>query len=234
MESAEIFLLKIGGAFAKRHMHHTSHFTLSPQSSEIAPSRLHLAVVTVVDELFQGLESVVFSFGMIVMLDAVHLDAAVVFRKGTIILPCLLVGLDGVDDPILIDEMRRVNIGDDGESGWRHLSRLDEAAAAHEVLLAPVAALSARCEALYGFSVVNALHGAVDPAETKGYLNSIDVADHTWTVRFRTVDAQPEVGGFIVVLLVPLIQFLSGMNVKKRSDYHNLGLLQVAKVRFSQ
>ena len=123
-------------------------------------------------------------------------------------------------DCILIDEMRRVDIGDDGEPGWRHLSRFDEAATAHKVLLAPVAVLAARREALYGLPVVNALHGTVNPPETQSHLNGIDVADHTWVVRFRTVDAQPEVSGLIVVFNVPPIKFLSGMDVKQRGDFH--------------
>ena len=176
--------------------------------------------MAVVDELPQGLEGVVFAFSMVIMLDTVHLDAAVVLGKGTVILPCLLVGLDGVDDPILLDEMRRGNVGDDGEPGGCHLSRFDEAATAHEVLLAPVAALATRREALYRLPIVNAFHGAVYPPETQGNLNGIDIADHTWTVRLRTVDAQPEVGGLIVVLNVPLIKLLSGMDVKQCGDFH--------------
>jgi len=180
--------------------------------------------VAIVDELFQDLEGVILAFGMVIMLDAVHFDTAVVLRERTIIFPCLLVGLDGIDDPILKDEMRRVDVGDDGESGRRHLSRLDEASAAHKVLLAPVAALAARCEVLYGLPVVNALHGAVNPPETQSYLNGIDIANHTWTVCFRSVDAQPEVVGFIVVLNIPLIKLVPGMNVKQRGDFHYMGL----------
>ena len=80
-------------------------------------------------------------------------------------LPGLTVGLDGVDDPVLVDEMRWVDVGDDGKSCRRHLVRRDEAAATHEILLAPVASLAARREALYGLSVVDALHGAVNPPE---------------------------------------------------------------------
>ena len=199
-------------------------FFASTQPPEIAPAGLHLAVVAIVDELPQGLEGVVFAFGMVIMLDAVHLDAAVVFGKGTIVLPCLLVGLDGVDDPILIDEMRRVDIRDDGEPGGCHFSCFDEASAAHEVLFAPIAAFASRRKVLYGFSLVNALHGAVYPPETQSHLDGIYVTDHTWTVRFRTVDAQPEVGGLIVVLLVSPIKFLSGMDVKQRGDFHYIGL----------
>ena len=109
--------------------------------------------------------------------------------------------------------MRRGNIGDDSEPGGRHLSSFDEAAAAHEVLLAPVAAFAARCEALQGFPIVNALQGAVDPPETQGHLNGINVTDYIRTVRFRAVDAQPEFGNFVVVLYIPLIQIRSRMNV---------------------
>ena len=180
--------------------------------------------MAVVDELPQGLEGVVFAFGMVIMLDAVHLDAAIVLREETVILPGLLVGLDGVDDPILIDKMRRVDIGDDGEPGRGHLSRFDEAATAHKVLLAPVAALAARREVLDRLPVVNALHGTVYPSETQGHLNGIEVTNYTWTVRLRTVDAQPEVGGLIVVFNVPPIKLLTGMDVKQRGDFHYMGL----------
>ena len=75
------------------------------------------------------------------------------------------------------------------QSGWGHLSRLDEAAAAHEILFAPVAALAARREALYGLSVVDALHGAIYPPEAECHLDGIDVAHHPWAVGFRAVDA---------------------------------------------
>lgn len=116
--------------------------------------------MTVVNELFQGLVGIVFAFGVIIVLNAVHLDAAIVLRKGKVMLPSLLVGLDGIDDPGFVDKMRWVKVGDDGKPGWCHLPCCDKATAAHKVLLTPVAAFASRREALDGFSVINALpHG---------------------------------------------------------------------------
>ena len=135
-------------------------------------------------------------------------------------LPGLPVGLDGGDDPILVDEMRRGYIGDYRKSCRHHLARLDEAAATHEILLAPVASLAARREALYGLSVVDALHGAVNPPEAERHLDSIDIAHHPLTVGFRAVDAQPEVGGLVVVILIPAVKLLTGVNVKQIGDFH--------------
>lgn len=44
------------------------------------------------------------------------------------------------------------------------------------------------------------------------------------SIRFRTVDAQPKVGGFVVVFLVPPVKFLPGMNVKQGGDFHGSSL----------
>ena len=101
--------------------------------------------------------------------------------------------------------MRWVEVGDDGKSGLCHLARFDEATAAHEVLLAPVAPFAAWRKTLERLPVVDALHGAVNPPETQGHLDGIDVTDNARTIRFGTIDAQPKVGGLVVFLGVPLV-----------------------------
>jgi len=184
------------------------------QAPEITPPGLHLAVVAVLDELLQGLLGVFGTVGVLIVLDPVYLDAAVVLWAGTIELPSLLIGPDGIGHPVFIDKELGVEVRGYGQAGGCHLTGLDEAAASDQVLLAPVAALAARGEVLDGLAVINALLGAVYPAKAQRHLYGIDIPHHAWTVSFRPVYAQPEITHLVVILLVPLVEFLAGMYVK--------------------
>lgn len=133
------------------------------------------------------------TFCVVIMLYAIDLDAAIVLGERKIVIPSLIVGFYGIDNPIFIDEMRRVDVGDYGESCWRHLTGFNEAATAHEVLLTPVASFTPRREVLNWLPVVDALHGAVNPTEAERHLDGIDIADHASTVGFGAVDAKPEI-----------------------------------------
>lgn len=106
------------------------------------------------------------------------------------------------------------------EAGGGHLAGCGQAAAAGEVALAPGASLAAGREALDGFPVVDSFQGAVNPAEAKGYLYGVLVADYARAGRRGAVDPQPEAGDPVVVLLVPAVEFLPGVNLQQIGDFH--------------
>lgn len=60
--------------------------------------------MAVADEFLEGLMGVVRAGGVLVVLNAVDFDAAVVFREGLEVLPGLLVGTEGVKDPFFENE----------------------------------------------------------------------------------------------------------------------------------
>ena len=80
------------------------------QSPEIIPPRLHLAVVTVLDELLKGFLGIFRSVGVLIVLDPVYLHAAVVLGAGAVKTPGLGIGLNGVDNPVLIDKELGVEV----------------------------------------------------------------------------------------------------------------------------
>ena len=61
--------------------------------------------MAVADELGQRVLRVIRAAGVLVVLDAVDFDAAVGLREGLEVAPSLIVGLYGVQDPILEDEV---------------------------------------------------------------------------------------------------------------------------------
>ena len=71
---------------------------------KITPAGLHLAVVAILDEFLQGLAGVFGAVGVLVVLDSVYFDAAVVVGAGVVETPCLGIGLNGVYNPVLIDK----------------------------------------------------------------------------------------------------------------------------------
>lgn len=54
---------------------------LSPVAAKITPAGLEFVVVGVLDQFLEGLLGVFGTVGVLVVLDAVNLDAAVVFRE---------------------------------------------------------------------------------------------------------------------------------------------------------
>ena len=182
-------------------------------SAKVTPAGLHLAVVAVLDEFLQGLLGVFGPVGVLVVLDSVYFDSAVVLGAGTEETPGAGIGPDGIGHPVFVDKEVGVEVGGYGQAGGGHLAGLDEAAAADQVLLAPVAALAARGEVLDGLAVVDAFLGAVNPAETERHLNCIDIAHHAREVGIGPVYAQPEVANVVVILQVPLVELLAGVYV---------------------
>ena len=87
------------------------------QPPEIAPAGLELAVVAVADELSQELLGIIHAGGVVVVLDAVHLDATVVLRAGLEELPGLVIGPNGVQNPVLEDEAGGVQRRRHGQTG---------------------------------------------------------------------------------------------------------------------
>ena len=193
------------------------------QPAEVVPAGLHFAVVAVADEFLQGVLRVRLAPGVVVVLDAVCLDAPVVRREGEEMPPGLRVGANGVEEPFFENEALRVEVRRDGETGRGHFPQPDQAPAALDILLAPVAALAPRGEMLDGFAVVDALLGAVDPAEAQRDFHGVDIAHDAGTVGRGAVDPQPEIGGRGVVLLVPAVQLFPGMYVKQTGDFHGVG-----------
>jgi len=169
--------------------------------------------VAILDEFLQGLAGVVGAVGVLVVLDSVYFDSAVVLGAGTEETPGAGIGPDGIGHPVFVDKEVGVEVGGYGQAGGGHLSGLDEAAAAHQVLLAPVAALAARGEVLDGFAFVDAFLGAVYPAEAERHLDGIDVAHYAGVIGLSAVYAQPEVAHLVVVVLVPLVELLAGVDV---------------------
>lgn len=195
---------------------------MSLVSPKITPPSLHLAVVAVLDEFLQGLLGVFGTVGVLIVLDSVYLDAAVVLGTGAVETPGLGIGLNGVDYPVFIDKQLGVEVWGYGKAGGCHLTGLDEASASDQVLLAPVATLAARGEVLDGLAVINALLGAVNPAKAQRHLYGIHVPHYARAVSFRPVYAQPEITHLIVIILVPLVQFLAGVYVKQVGYFHYL------------
>ena len=136
--------------------------------------------------------------------------------------PRLLIGPDGIEQPVFKDKQRGVQIRCYSQSGGGHFSAFYKPSAALQILLAPVAALAARGEMLYGFADIDSLHGAVNPAKTERHLDGIHVSDHTGVIGLRPVYAQPEITDFVVILLIPPIQFRARMNVKQIGYLHNI------------
>ena len=182
-------------------------------SAKVTPSALHLAVVAVLDEFLQGLLGVFRPVGVLVVLDSIYLYSAVVLGAGTEKTPGLRIGLNSIGHPVFVDKEAGVQVGGYGQSGGGHLTRLDEAAAADKVLLAPVAAFAARGEVLDGLAVIDSFLGAVYPAETERNLHSIDIAHYARTIGLSAVYAQPEVAHLVVVVQVPLVELLAGVDV---------------------
>lgn len=143
------------------------------------------------------------------MLYAVDFDALVIFREALEMLPSLRVRFQCLDNPSLKNEMLRVEVRDYSESGRSHISDSNEPAATLDVLLAPVAALAPRREMLDSLAVVDAFHGAVYPAEAQSDFNCIHVRDHSRVRLACAVDANPESRHFVMMLQVPVIQFLA-------------------------
>ena len=191
------------------------------QTAEVAPAGLEFAVVAVLDEFGQEMLGVVFAGGVVVVLDAVYFDAAVVVRGGLEERPGLFIGPKSVQDPVLEDEAGRVQRRCNGQPGGGHFSRAHEAAAAYEVMLAPVTSLPPRGEVLDGFAVVDAFHGAVYPAEAQRHLHGVYVADHAGTVGRCPVHPQPEILCRRVMLHVPRVQLLAGVYVQQVGDFHH-------------
>ena len=119
--------------------------------------------------------------------------------------PCLLIGLDGFDEPVLIDKQRWVQIRGYSQTGGCHLAQLYKTSASDQILLAPVTALASRGKVLDGLAVIDTLHGAVNPPETECHLNSIHIPYYTGAISLSTVYSQPEITHFIVIFLIPPI-----------------------------
>ncbi len=64
--------------------------------------------------------------------------------------------------------------------------------------------------------------GAVNPAKAQRNFNSINIPHYAWAVSFRPVYAQPEITHFVVILFVPLVEFLAGMYVKQVGYFHSV------------
>ena len=192
-----------------------------PQPSIITPAGLKLAGVAVLDELGQEVLGVVLAGGVVVVLDAVYLDAAVVVWAGLEELPSLGIGLEGVQDPVFEDEGRWIKRRRHGQARGGHFPKLDQAAASDQILLAPVAALPAGCEVLDGFARVNALLGTVDPPKAQRHLHGVHVSDHPGAIGRSSIHAQPKVPRRRVILHVPRVQLLAGVYVQKVGDFHD-------------
>ena len=183
------------------------------QPSKITPARLHPTGVAVLDELGQEVLGVVLAGGVVVVLDAVYLDATVVVREGLEVVPGLVIGLEGVQDPIFEDEAGGVEVRCYGQARGGHFACADESAASDQILLAPVAALPSGREVLDGFAIVDALLGTVDPSEAQRHLNGVHVSDNAGAIGPCPIHAQPEVRHRVVILQVPRVQFLAGVDV---------------------
>ena len=84
----------------------------------------------------------------------------------------------------------------------------------------PVAALAPRSEMLDRLTLIYALHGTVNPTETKSHLHRIHITDNTWIRLPCPIDAKPEILYLVVILKVPGIEFFSGVNIKQIGDFH--------------
>jgi len=190
------------------------------QPSEIAPAGLELAVVAVADEFGQRSKGVVLTGSVVVVLDAVHLDSAVVFRAGLEEMPSLVIGPNGVQNPVLEDEAGGVQRRRYGQAGWGHFPQPHQTPAAGQIMLAPVASLPAGREVLHRLAVVNAFLRTVDPAEAQCHLHGVHVSDYAGAIGRCPVHAQPEVRHRGVMLKVPRVQLLARVYVKQVGDVH--------------
>ena len=157
---------------------------------------------------------IVGALGVGVVLDAVDHDAAVVGGGGAVEVPGGLIGLEGVENPVLEEEMGRVYVGEDRQPRRGHFPQLDEPTAALQIMLAPVAALPPRTVALDGLAVVDPLLGTVDPPEAQRHLHGIDIPHHPGALLPRPIAPDPELPHLIVVLLVPPIKLFPGVYVQ--------------------
>ena len=66
---------------------------------------------------------------------------------------------------------------------------------------------------LDGLTIVNLFLGTVYPPEAESNLHGIDIPYHAGTVISSPVHAQPEVTHFVVIILVPSVQLISGVYV---------------------